>query len=87
MPELRAKDRNRGTDPDGDAVKRGPQPFPEHSDNAGAEALAVRIALYWAERGKTVSAFTVPLGELKLLDRVVYFGVRSDMVDGMPRPQ
>lgn len=58
---------------------------PEHSDNAGAEALALRIALYWAERGKAVSAFVVPLGELKPLDRVAYFGVRSDMVDGAPR--
>ncbi len=58
---------------------------PEHSDEAGARALAQRIREHWAKRGYVVKTKLVPwLGLVNSQHNSQFWCVRSDMVNGMP---
>lgn len=53
-------------------------------DEAGAKALAERIAAYWAERGKRPTITLVRAGYNAQM-RSTRMDIRSDMVNGLPR--
>jgi len=64
-----------------DADKRRSDPC----SKAGAEKLKAQIERYWADRGKAVSIKIVE-GPFLVTQRSVSWWLRSDMVDGRPRP-
>lgn len=51
----------------------------------GAQELKAKIEAYWAERGHTVQVMLHNVGFHPAI-RAARFDVRSDMVNGMPRP-
>jgi hypothetical protein len=63
---------------------------PEYLDNAGAHLLAARIKEYWRVRGHlnvttwVVTPKNLGLEEGASPDRVSTFGVRSNLVGGLP---
>jgi hypothetical protein len=54
---------------------------------AGAQALAQRIWLYWAEHGGTAPHMHIERDGLPAGsdDKGAFYSVRSDMVNGLPR--
>ena len=58
--------------------------FAEFTDEAGANALKVRIEAYWSARGHAVQVMLVEGGFSPAL-RASRVDVRSDLVNGLPR--
>ncbi len=57
---------------------------PDHLKHANAEKLAQRLTEYWAKLGyNDVTTTTIVEVAAKTPDRVVY-GVRSNLIDGLP---
>ncbi|GEM_PF-2518591 len=52
---------------------------------SGAQELKAKIEAYWAERGHTVQVMLHNVGFHPAI-RAARFDVRSDMINGMPRP-
>lgn len=52
---------------------------------SGAQELKDKIEAYWAERGQTVRVLLHNVGFHPAI-RAARFDVRSDMINGMPRP-
>lgn len=76
-----------GESGDGDyfaAPNRGAGEYDFCSRN-GAQQLKAKIEAYWAERGQTVQVMLHNVGFHPAI-RAVRYDVRSDMVNGMPRP-
>ena len=52
----------------------------------GAHAIKAKIEAYWRERGQTVQVMLHNVGFHPAI-RAARFDVRSDMINGMPRPK
>lgn len=60
-------------------------PEREYSDKEGAECLKEKIKGYWAERGHDVMV-VVERREFHPRMRSAFYVLRSDLVDGLPKP-
>lgn len=59
---------------------------PDHCSREGAAELKRKIEAYWAERGYDVMIVLHNVGFHAAI-RAARFDVRSDMINGMPRPK
>lgn len=59
---------------------------PDHCSRNGAAELKRKIEAYWAERGHDVMIVLHNVGFHPAI-RAARFDVRSDMINGMPRPK
>lgn len=50
-----------------------------------ARQLAARITAYWAEQGAKVQTRVIPIFAPGAGERPITYGVRSDMLNGLPR--
>ena len=62
-----------------------PNPSGNWCDRPGANELKAKIEAYWAERGHSVMV-TVHESAFHPAIRSTRFDVRSDMINGLPRP-
>jgi len=67
------------------ADARQPKGEPDFCSRTGAHALKEKIEAYWRERGHAVVVALHNVGFHPAI-RAARFDVRSDMVNGMPRP-
>jgi hypothetical protein len=68
------------------AFDSNPQEGPDHCSRDGAVELKRKIEAYWAERGCEVMIVLHNVGFHPAI-RAARFDVRSDMINGMPRPK
>jgi hypothetical protein len=62
-----------------------PDDGPDHSTAAGAAALCERIAAFWVAHGYAAPALRVEGGQWRTHSMAWLVGVRSDMINAMPR--
>jgi hypothetical protein len=59
--------------------------MPDNLSEAGARALAQRITKFWAERGRSVSAWVEPIYWIDgKLGNTTAYSVRSNLIGGLP---